>query len=105
MRPTIGMIGIALGGAFLATGPVLAATPLHSATISWSTADAVAAQRMTGEIVATRLESGTTRRMYDVDIRTPDGRLEDVHVDARDAKVLGVHEMTDPEIIGEVEAP
>jgi hypothetical protein len=30
---------------------------------------------------------------------------EEVRVDARDARVLGVHEVTDPGVVGEVEAP
>jgi uncharacterized membrane protein YkoI len=105
MRLTTRMIGITLGSVVLATGPALAAPPPHSATIGWSTAGAVAAERVAGDILATRLESGTMRKVYDVDIQTADRRLEEVQVDARNARVLGVHEVTDPGIIGEVEAP
>ena len=105
MRLKTRMIGITLGSALLVAGPALAATARHSPTIGWSTADAVAAQRVAGDILATRLEKEGARPVYNVDILTFDRRLEDVQVDGRNARVLGVHEVTDPGIIGEVEAP
>jgi uncharacterized membrane protein YkoI len=97
-------IGITLGTLLLVSGPALA-LPAASAIISWRTADAVAAERVPGRILATRLNGDEARPVYDVAIHTPGNRLEEVRVDARTATVLGVHPVTEPGIIGEIEAP
>jgi hypothetical protein len=105
MKATKRMIGITMGSIVLVAGPALAATRGHSGTVGWTTADAVAAQRVAGDILATRLENDGARMVYNVDIRTADNRLEEVQVDAHNARLLGVHEVTDPGIVGEFEAP
>ena len=105
MKATKRMIGITMGIIVLVAGPALAATRGHSRTIGWTTADAVAAQGVAGDILATRLENDGARMVYNVDIRTADNRLEEVRVDAHNARSLGVHEVTDPGIVGEFEAP
>ncbi len=98
-------IGITLGTLLLATGPAMAAPSGPSSIIGWTTADAVAAERVPGEILATRLQHDGARAVYDVVVHTPDNRLEQVRVDARSAVVLGVHEVDEPGLLGEVEAP
>ena len=105
MRSIERVIGITTGVLALAAAPVLAAPAGGAALVPWSTADAVAAQRVAGDIVATRLTSEAGRAVYHVDVQAPGNRLEEVRVDARDARVLGVHEVTDPGVVGEVEAP
>ena len=103
MRSIERVIGITTGVLVLAAAPALAAG--RAAVIPWSTADAVAAQRVAGDIVAIRLTSEAGRAVYHVDVQAPGNRLEEVRVDARDARVLGVREVTDPGVVGEVEAP
>jgi uncharacterized membrane protein YkoI len=98
-------IGITLTSLLLAGGPALAAPAGASPIIGWSTADAVAAERVPGEILATQLEREGGRPVYHVAIHTPANRLEEVRVDARTAVVLGIHEASEPGIIGEIEAP
>jgi hypothetical protein len=105
MRSIERVIGITTGVLVLAAGPGLAAPAGHAAVVPWSTADAMAARRVTGDIVAPRLTSEAGRAVYRVDVRAPGHRLEEVRVDARDARVLGVREVTDPGVVGEVEAP
>ena len=105
MRSIERVIGITTGVLVLAAAPVLAAPAGRAAVVPWSTADAVAAQRVAGDIVATRLTSEAGRAVYRVDVQAPGNRLEEVRVDARDARVLGVHEVIDPGVVGEVEAP
>jgi peptidase YpeB-like protein len=104
MRSSERVIGITIGVLVLAAAPAPAA-PAGRAVIPWSTADAVAARRVAGEIVATRLADEAGRAVYHVDVQTPGNRLEEVRVDAHDARVLGVHEVTDPGLVGEIEAP
>ncbi|HKW95156.1 MAG TPA: PepSY domain-containing protein [Methylomirabilota bacterium] len=98
-------IGITLGTLLLATGPALAARTGPPSIIGWTTADAVAAERVPGKILATRLERDGARAEYNVAVHTPDNRLEEVRVDAHTAVILGVHEAHEPGILGEVEAP
>lgn len=98
-------IGTTLTTLLLAAGPALAAPAGASPIIRWTTADAVAAQRVPGEILSTRLDHDGVRPVYDVAIRTPANRLEDVRVDAHNATVVGVHEVAEPGLIGEIEAP
>jgi len=98
-------IGIALSTLLFASGPALAATAYGTSIIGWRTADAVAARRVPGHILATRLESDGGRPVYDVKIHTSASGLEDVKVDAHSATVLGVHQVTEPGLVGEVEAP
>jgi uncharacterized membrane protein YkoI len=86
-------------------GPALAAPAGPPATIGWSSADAVAAQRVPGDILANRPRSTGGRAVYDVAIRTADERIEQVQVDAHDARVLGVHPVADPGVLGEIETP
>ena len=105
MRAIESMIGIIVGTVLLAAGPVLAAARGDSPPISWTTADAVAAQRVAGDILGTRLERDGGRPAYDVVIQTADNRLEDVRVDARTGTLMGVHGISDPGVLGEVEAP
>jgi uncharacterized membrane protein YkoI len=105
MRAMERVIGITIGTMFLAAGPALAAPTGHSATIGWTTADAVAAERVSGDILATRLKEDGGRAVYSVDIRTADNRIEEVQVDAHSATVRRVREVTDPGIVGEIEAP
>ncbi len=103
MKAVERLIGITVGTILLAAGPALAAPAWHSAVIGWSTADALAAQRVPGGILVTRLDSA--RVLYNVDIVTADKRLEDVEVDAHNPGVVGVHRVTEPGLIGEIEAP
>jgi Peptidase propeptide and YPEB domain len=98
-------IGITLGTLLLATGPAMAAPTGSPSIISWTTADAVAAERVPGDILATRLEGDGARAVYKVAVHTPDNRLEEVRVDAHTAVVLGVREAAEPGLLGEVEAP
>jgi uncharacterized membrane protein YkoI len=105
MRAIERVIGITIGTVFLASGPALAAPARHSTPISPTTADSVAAERVPGDILATRLKDDGRRAVYNVEIRTADNRLEEVQVDAHTATVVGVHEVTEPGIVGEVEAP
>jgi hypothetical protein len=105
MRTIERAIGITIGTVFLAAGPALAAAAAHPGVVGWATADAVARQRVAGDIVATRLASDGGRGVYNVDVRTTDNRIEDVEVDAHNAHVVGVHEVTEPGVVGEVEAP
>ena len=105
MRSIERVIGITTSVLGLAATPVLAAPAGRAAVIPWSTADAVAAQRVAGDIVATRLTSEAGRAVYRVDVQAPGNRLEEVRVDAHDARVVGVHEMPDPGVAGEIEAP
>ena len=92
MRSIDRVIGITTGVLVLVATPVLAA-------------DAVAAQRVAGDIVATRLADEAGRAVYLVEVQTPGNRFEEVRVDAHDARVLDVHEMPDPGVAGEIEAP
>lgn len=105
MRGIERITGLTIGTMLLAASPALAAPAGHSSTIRWSTADAVAAERVSGTILNTRLEDHDGRAVYAVDIQTADHRLEEVQVDARNASVLGVHEVSDPGLVGELEAP
>ena len=105
MRSIERVIGITTGVLVLAAAPALAAPAGRAAVIPWSTADAVAEQRVAGDIVATRLADEAGRVVYRVEVQTADNRLEEVRVDAHDARVLGVHEVPDPGVVGEVEAP
>jgi hypothetical protein len=105
MRTIERVIGITLGTAVLAAGPALAKPAKHPSTIAWTTADAVAAERVPGNILDTTLTHHGARALYAVDIRTPGDRLEEVLVDARNARVVGVHTIEDPAVAGEVEAP
>lgn len=105
MRSIDRLIGVTTGVLVLAAAPVPAAPAGRAAVVPWSTADAVAAQRVAGDIVATRLTSEAGRAVYHVDVQAPGNRLEELRVDARDARVLGVREMTDPGVVGEMEAP
>ena len=105
MRAIEGIVGMTIASTLLAVGPVLAAPAGRSPAIGWTSADAVAAQRVPGDILATRPRGTGSRAVYDVDIRTADGRLEQVEVDAHDARLLGVHPMADPGVLGEIEAP
>lgn len=99
------IIGVTIGTMLLAAGPALAAPEGQASTIRWTTADAVAAERVPGRILNTGLEDNYGRAMYAVDIQTADNRLEEVQVDAHSARVLGVHERSDPGLVGELEAP
>jgi hypothetical protein len=99
------VLGITAATVSLLTSPALAMPTRPFPVIDWTSADAVAAQRVAGEILATRLETDHARPVYDVVVRTPDKRLEDVQVDAHTARVIAVREVTDPGIIGEIEAP
>jgi len=99
------IIGVTIGTMLLAAGPALAAPAGQASTLKWTTADAVAAERVPGRILNTRLEDNDGRAVYAVDIQTADNRLEEVQVDAHSARVLGVHEVSDPGLIGEIEAP
>lgn len=103
MRATERIIGLTIGTMLLAAGPALAVPAGHLSTIRSTTADAVAVERVPGSILNTRLEDG--RAVYTVDIQTADNRLEEVRVDAHRARVLGVHEVSDPGLVGELEAP
>jgi len=103
MRAVERTIGITLGTILLAAGPALATPGWDSSIIGWRTADALANQRVAGEILATRLDSDHV--LYHVDIRTADNRIEDVQVDAHHPGVVGVRPVTRPGIIGEIEAP
>jgi hypothetical protein len=105
MRAIERIIGLTIGTTLLAASPAPAAPAGHSSTIRWTTADAVAAQRIPGSIRDTRLEDKDGRAVYAVDIQTADHRLEEVRVDAHSAKVLGVHEVSDPGHVDELEAP
>jgi uncharacterized membrane protein YkoI len=105
MRAIERIVGMTIASTLLAAGPALAAPAGHSPTIGWTSADAVAAERVPGDVVATRLRGTGSRAVYDVDIRTADERLERVQVDAHDARVLGVHPVQDPGVAGEIEAP
>ncbi len=105
MRAIEGIIGVAIGTTLLTAGPALAAPAGHSSAIRWTTADAVAAERIPGNILNTRLEDNDGRAVYAVDIHTADNRLEEVQVDALSGRVLGVHELSDPGPVGELEAP
>jgi hypothetical protein len=105
MRAIERVIGITIGTVFLAAGPALAAPAGHAPAIGWTTADAVAAQRVPGNILATRLENDGGRAVYGVEIRTAGDELKQVQVDARTARVVGVHEVTEPGLVGEIEAP
>jgi hypothetical protein len=104
MRAIERVIGITIGTVFLAAGPALAAPVGHSPAVGWTTADAVAAQRMPGDILATRLKRDGGRALYTVDIQSVD-RLEEVLVDAHNASVIGVHTVNDPGVVGEIEGP
>jgi hypothetical protein len=99
------IIGVTIGTALLAASPALAAPVGHSSSIRWTTADAVATERVPGSILDTRLEDDGGRAVYAVDIQTADHRLEEVQVDALSARVLGVHEVSDAGLVGELEAP
>lgn len=99
------IIGVTIGTVLLAAGPALAAPAGQASTIRWTTADAAAAERVPGRILNTRLEDNYGRAVYAVDIQTADNRLEEVQVDAHNARVLGVHEGSDPGLVGELEAP
>lgn len=104
MRAIERVIGITIGTVFLAAGPALAVPAGRSPAIGWTTADDVAAARVPGDILATRLEDDGGRALYAVDIRRVD-RLEEVLVDAHNASVVGVHAVSDPGILGEIESP
>jgi uncharacterized membrane protein YkoI len=105
MRAIEGIIGVTIGTILLAAAPALAAPAGHSSTITWTTADAVAAERLPGHILNTRLEHDDGRAVYAVDIHTADNHLEEVQVDALSGRVLGVHELSDPSLVGEFQAP
>ena len=102
MKAIVGMIGITVGTILLAAVPALAAS---ARPIGWAAADAVAAQRVPGEILATRLDDAGARAVYDVTVRTADRRLEQVQVDAHTAQVVAVRPVAEPGIVGEIEAP
>jgi len=104
MRAVERVIGITIGTMLLAAGPALAVPTSHSSTVGWMTADSVAVQRVPGDILATTLGSDARRPVYTVDIRTTDGRLRAVQVDAHSAAVLDVQAVTNL-LVGEVEAP
>jgi uncharacterized membrane protein YkoI len=104
MRAIERIIGLTIGILLVVEGPALAAATGHSSTIGWTTADAVAAERVPGSILNTRLQDNDRRAVYAVDIQTADHRLEEVQVDAHSARVPGVHEVSDPGVVGEVEA-
>jgi len=105
MRAIARIVGLTIGTMLLATGPALAAPAAPASTLEWTTADAVAAERVPGRILNTRLEDNDGRAVYAVDIRTADNRLEEVQVDAHSARVLGVHEMSARGPVAEIEAP
>lgn len=105
MRVIESVIGITVGTVLLAAGPAPAATGGDSPTIGWTTADAVAAQRVAGDILGTRLQSDGGRPAYHVVIQTADNRLEDVRVDAHTGTLIDVHGIADPGVLGELEAP
>ncbi|HEY7654348.1 MAG TPA: PepSY domain-containing protein [Methylomirabilota bacterium] len=106
MRAIERIVGVTIGTVVLAAaGPALAAPAEHSPTIAWTTAGAVAAERVPGSILNTKLEDNDGHAVYTVDIRTADNRIEEVQVDAHSAKVLGVHDVSDPGLAGELEAP
>ncbi len=105
MRAIERIIGLTIGTMLLAAGPALAAPAGHSSTIRRTTADAVAAERIPGRILNTRLEDDDGRAVYAVDIHTADNHLEEVQVDALSGRVLGVHELSDPALVGEIQAP
>ena len=102
MKATLQTIGITIGIIVLATAPALA---VSAKPIGWATADAVAAQRVAGDILATRFHDDGSRAVYDVTVRTADRRLEQVRVDAHTAQVVSVRSMAEPGIVGEIEAP
>jgi uncharacterized membrane protein YkoI len=105
MRAIEGIIGVTIGTMLLTAGPALAAPAGHSSTIRTTTADAVAVERVPGNILNTRLEDDDGRAVYAVDIQTAGNRLEEVQVDAHSARVLSVHQVSDPGLVGEIEAP
>ena len=104
MRAIERVIGLTIGTVVLAAGPALAAPVGHSSAGGWTPADSVAAARVPGDILATRLTSDGGRTLYAVDIQSVD-RIEEVLVDAHNARVIGVHAVHDPGVVGEVEAP
>lgn len=105
MRAIKRIIGVTIGTMLIAAGPALATPAGQASTVTWTTADAVAVERVPGRILDTRLEDDDGRVVYAVDIQTADNRLEEVQVDALSARVLGVHEVSDPGLVGEIEAP
>ncbi len=105
MRAIERFVGLALAPILLAAAPAQAAPTGPAATIGWTTAEAVAAERVPGSILDTKLDDRGGHAVYSVEIQTADRRLEKVQVDAHDARVLSVHEVTDPGVVGEVEAP
>lgn len=105
MRTIERIIGLTIGTMLLTAVPALAAPAAHSYTIRWTTADAVAAERVPGRILNTRLDDNDGRAVYAVDIQTADHRLEEVQVDAHSARVLGVLQVSDPGLVDELEAP
>ena len=105
MRAIERIVGLTIGTMLLAAGPALAAPAAPASILEWTTADAVAAERVPGRILNTRLEDNDGRGVYAVDIQTVDNRLEEVEVDAHSARVLGVHDMSAPGPVGEIEAP
>jgi uncharacterized membrane protein YkoI len=105
MRAIERVVGITIGTILLAAGPAWAVPAGHSSTIGWRAAEAVAAQRVPGDVLATTPGTDAGRPTYAVNIRTADNRLEQVEVDAHSAKVLGIHPVTTPGLIGETEAP
>lgn len=82
---------IHIGTAFLVAGLALAAPVEHSSAVGWTTADSVAAARVPGDILTTRLTSHGGRVLYAVDVQSVD-RIEEVLVDAHNAKLIGVHD-------------
>jgi hypothetical protein len=105
MRAIERVIGITIGVVALAATPVLAAPAGRTTFVPWSTADAVAAQRVAGDIVGTRLANEAGRAVYHVEIRAAGNRFEEVRVDAHDARVLGVRQVRDLGPGGEIETP
>ena len=105
MRTIERIVGLTMATMLLAAAPAPATPARHSPTTPWTTADAAAAERVPGSILDTTLGDRGGRPVYTVEVQTADQRLEAVRVDARDARLLSVHEVADPGPVGEVEAP
>ena len=105
MRAIERVVGLSIGAVLVAAGPSWAVPAGHSSIIGWRAAEAVAAQRVAGDVLATSPGTDAGRAIYAVNIRTADDRLEQVEVDAHSAKVLGVHPVTNSSLVGENEAP
>jgi acyl-CoA reductase-like NAD-dependent aldehyde dehydrogenase len=96
-------MGLAL---LLAAGPGVAVAATPKAEVDTRTAQMAALARVPGTPLATTLAMEGGKAVYDVDIKTTANQIEEVKVDARSAKVLGMDSLApSPELRNEAEAP